>query len=149
MKALHSDLVIGLVMLLFSIAFYSLSAQMPADPAVFPKLILVTFAVFSLFIVWTGIAKTLASKKQGTQHLAVFENIRGPIVTFVALCIYVALISVLGFFVASSLTAVFFMLYFGVKSYLQVLLVLVIMNTFIYMLFVWQLRISLPTGLLL
>lgn len=65
MKALHSDLVIGLVMLLFSIAFYSLSAQMPADPAVFPKLILVTFAVFSLFIVWTGIVKTLASKKTG------------------------------------------------------------------------------------
>lgn len=149
MKALHSDALIGLAMLVFSIIFYSLSAQMPYDPAIFPKLILTTLIVFSLFIIWSGIAKTRAAKKQGIKHRPIFEHIRGPIITFIALCLYIALINTLGFFTASSIIAIFFMFYFGVRSYIQVMLVLLIMNTFIYLLFVWQLRIALPTGLLL
>ena len=149
MKALHSDALIGLAMLVFSILFYSLSAQMPSDPAVFPKLILTTLILFSLFITWSGASKTWAAKKQGVKHTPIFEHIRGPLVTFIALCLYIAFINILGFFAASSIVAIFFMIYFGVRSYVQVMLVLLIMNTFIYLLFVWQLRIALPTGLLL
>ncbi|KDE38777.1 Tricarboxylate transport protein TctB [Nitrincola lacisaponensis] len=149
MKAIHLDLVIGAIMLMFSAVFYSLSVQMPSDPAVFPKLILATLMAFSAYILVNGISKTWTAKKQGVAQERVFKQVRGPIVTFVALCVYVILIDVLGFFVSSTLAAVFFMRYFGVSSYLQMLLVLIIMNSFIYMLFVWQLRISLPTGLLL
>lgn len=147
MKTLHIDVVIGLAILLFSVVFYSLSAQMPADPAVFPKLILSILALFSLLIIWTGVSKTLSAKNEGIKNIPIFGHARGPAVTFIALCVYLALINLLGFFTASSLAAIFFMLYFGIKSYIQVLLVLVLMNTFVYLLFVWQLRISLPTGL--
>jgi hypothetical protein len=143
------DVAIGLAMLLFSIVFYSLTMQMPADPAVFPKLILSVLALFSLLILFSGLAKTRAAKKERTSFAPVFTHVRGPAVTFVALCLYLALINVLGFFTASSLAAIFFMLYFGITSYVQVLLFLVLMNTFVYWLFVWQLGISLPAGLLL
>lgn len=149
MKTLHIDVVIGLAMLLFSILFYSLSTQMPAGPAVFPKLILAILFVFSLLIVRTGVSKTLSAKKEGLKNMPIFVHARGPAITFIALCFYLALINLLGFFTASSLAAIFFMLYFGVKSYIQVLLMLILMNTFVYLLFVWQLRISLPTGLLI
>lgn len=149
MKALHSDVLIGSAMLIFSIIFYSLSAQMPSDPAVFPKLILTTLIIFSLFITWSGVSKTWQTKRKGEKNPPLFEHIRGPLITFTALCLYIALIHILGFFAASSIIAIFFMVYFGVRSYMQVILVLFIMNTFIYLLFVWQLRIALPTGLLL
>ncbi|MDQ7734875.1 tripartite tricarboxylate transporter TctB family protein [Halomonas sp. SpR1] len=147
MKTLHIDVVIGLAILLFSIVFYSLSAQIPADPAVFPKLILSILALFSLLIIWTGVSKTLSAKKERLKNIPIFKHARGPAVTFIALCVYLALINLLGFFTASSLAAIFFMFYFGVKSYIQALLVVILMNTFVYLLFVWQLRISLPTGL--
>ncbi|MDN7133519.1 tripartite tricarboxylate transporter TctB family protein [Halomonas sp. MC140] len=149
MKALHSDALIGLAMLIFSIIFLILSAQMPSDPAVFPKLILTILIIFSLFITWSGVSKTWAAEKQGVKHTSIFQHIRGPLITFIALSLYIVLISILGFFTASSIVTIFFMIYFGVRSYVQVMLVLLIMNTFIYLLFVWQLRIALPTGLLL
>lgn len=149
MKSLHIDVLIGLALLAFSILFYSISTQMPSDPAVFPKLILTTLTVFSLCITWSGVAKTLIDKKKGIKHDLSFKYIQGPAVTFIALCFYLVLINILGFFAASSIAAIFFMLYFGVKSYINMTLVLIIMNTFIYLLFVWQLRISLPTGWLL
>lgn len=149
MKTLHMDVPIGLAMLLFSITFYSLTMMIPADPAVFPKLILSVLGLFSLLILVSGISKTRAAQKASVNSTPVSTHIRGPAVTFTALCIYLALISVLGFFTASSLAAIFFMLYFGLKSYVQMFFVLVLMNTFVYLLFVWQLRISLPTGLLL
>lgn len=149
MKTLHSDMLIGLAMFIFSIIFLILSAQMPSDPALFPKLILTILIIFSILIIWSGVAKTWAAEKQGVKHTPIFKHTRGPLVTFIALCLYIALINILGFFAASSIIAIFFMIYFGVRSYIQVMLVLIIMNTFIYLLFVWQLRIALPTGLLL
>lgn len=115
----------------------------------FPKLILSVLGLFSLLILASGISKTRGPLKANVNSAPIFTHVRGPAVTFTALCIYLALISVLGFFTASSLAAIFFMFYFGLKSYVQMLFVLVLMNTFVYLLFVWQLRISLPTGLLL
>ncbi|MGO1871116.1 MAG: tripartite tricarboxylate transporter TctB family protein [Halomonas sp.] len=149
MKTLHSDVLIGLAMLIFSIIFLTLSAQMPSDPALFPKLILTILIIFSFLITWSGVSKTWAAEKKEVKQTPVFKHIRVPLVTFIALCLYIALINILGFFAASSIVAIFFMIYFGMRSYVQVILVLLIMNTFIYLLFVWQLRIALPTGLLL
>jgi hypothetical protein len=63
--------------------------------------------------------------------------------------VYAFLIEFLGFFSATSLASVFFMLFFGLRSYVRILMVLVGLNVFIYILFVWQLRISLPSGLLM
>jgi hypothetical protein len=53
----------------------------------------------------------------------------------------------LGFFVATSLAMIFFMNFFGYRSYFKVLVISILFNSFIYLLFVWQLKISLPTGL--
>ena len=41
------------------------------------------------------------------------------------------------------------MLLFGMRSYIKLLLVLIGINVFIYLLFVWQLKIVLPAGVLI
>ncbi|MFG7339547.1 tripartite tricarboxylate transporter TctB family protein [Stutzerimonas stutzeri] len=150
MKYLHLDAVIGLCMLLFSLIFYSLAADMPKDPALFPQLILITLAAFSLFIMVAGLIKSTRARARNEAAVRFFEGgLRGPLTAYAGVVAYVALIPVLGFFTASSLATAFFMGYFGYRSYLKALIVLVFINAFIYLLFVWQLRIFLPTGLLI
>ncbi|WP_417777468.1 tripartite tricarboxylate transporter TctB family protein [Stutzerimonas xanthomarina] len=150
MKGLHPDTVIGLCMLLLCLYFYSVTANLPKDPALFPQIILVALAAFSLFILVAGLLKTIRARKRNEQVVGFFEDgLRGPLTAYAGLVVYVALIPVLGFFTATSLATAFFMGYFGYRSYIKALIVLVSINAFIYLLFVWQLRILLPTGLLI
>lgn len=41
------------------------------------------------------------------------------------------------------------MIFFGLRNPIRILLVLIGLNAFIYGLFVWQLKIGLPTGILI
>lgn len=148
MKYLHLDTVIGLCMLLLCSFFYALTTDMPKDPALFPQLILVALAAFSLFISIAGLIKTIRARNQNKAVESFFNaGLRGPLTAYAGVVAYVVLIPVLGFFVATSLATAFFMGYFGYRSYGKALIILVSTNAFIYLLFVWQLRISLPTGL--
>lgn len=150
MKCLHLDTVIGLCLLLFCLNFYSVTADLPKDPALFPQIILVALAAFALFILASGLVKTIRARNENKQVVHFFEDgLRGPLMAYAGLVAYVALIPVLGFFTATSLATAFFMGYFGYRSYIKALIILVSINAFIYLLFVWQLRILLPTGLLI
>jgi hypothetical protein len=149
MKNIHLDTFIGIFLLIVSVFFYSLTAQMPDDPAVFPKLVLLVLMVFSVLIMCKGITKTIKAKRDNLMVERYFENIRGPASVYIGLCVYVFLIQLLGFFVASSISSVFFMVLFGIKSYFKIFLLVIGINVFVYLLFVWQLKIALPTGLLI
>jgi len=149
MKNIHLDTFIGMFLLIVSAFFYFLTVQMPDDPAVFPKLVLLVLIVFSVVIMFKGITKTIEAKRDGLMVESYFEKIRGPASVYIGLCVYVFLIQLLGFFVASSMSSVFFMVLFGIKSYLKIFLLVIGINVFVYLLFVWQLKIALPTGLLI
>lgn len=62
-------------------------------------------------------------------------------------CAYVALASVLGFFVSTALAMVVFLIYFGVRSWSGILVFLVIVLGFIYLFFVQALKVVMPEGL--
>lgn len=149
MKNIHSDTFIGMVMLLVSAYFYSLTTAMPEGPAVFPKLILLILMALSLVIMSQGLIASYQAKLKGHAVERYFQKIRGPATIYVALCLYVALIEVLGFFAASTIASAFFMAFFGIRSYTRILMVLTGINVFIYLLFVWQLKIALPSGMLI
>lgn len=147
MKKVHLDAVIGFVLLIISGYFYIVSSNMPADPALFPKLILASLALLSVYIFLTGVIKTVHSIKCQLESDGFLNRLRGPLTTYLAAVVYAICIPVLGFFVATSIACMFFMYYFGYRSYIKSLGVLVALNTFIYVLFVWQLKISLPEGI--
>lgn len=149
MRNIHIDVYIGLGLLLLSGFFYSVANGMPPDPAQFPKWILAILIAFSLAIGLFGVKETIACRREGRAVKKHFEKINEPTIVFVGICTYAALIDFLGFFTASSLASVFFMLLFGLRSYVRILLVLIGLNAFVYALFVWQLKISLPSGLLI
>jgi len=149
MRNIHLDTFIGLLMLVVSGYFYSLTQEMPPEPAEFPKIVLIILMIFSLVIMSKGILLSIRAKKKGLIVEQYFDKIRGPMVVYFALCIYVVLIELLGFFASTTIASAFFMLLFGMKSYTKLFLVLIGINVFIYLLFVWQLKIVLPSGVLI
>ena len=149
MRNIHLDTFIGLLMLLVSGYFYYLTQEIPPEPAEFPKLVLIILMVFSLVIMSKGILLSLQAKKKGQTVEQYFEKIRGPMFVYIALCVYVVLIELLGFFSSTTIASAFFMFLFGMRSYTKQFLVLIGINLFIYLLFVWQLKIVLPSGILI
>lgn len=63
-------------------------------------------------------------------------------------CAYVLLASILGFFASTALAMVAFLLYFGVRDWLGILIFLVIILGSIYLFFVQALKVVMPEGLL-
>jgi phosphatidylglycerophosphate synthase len=131
-------------MLAFSISFLIMTFDMPAGPSKFPRIILFFLLLFSGYILVTGIRKTLLKKDVERKFL----NYKHPLVTFFMIAIYVFLIDILGFFSSTSIFIAIFMLFYNVRKYRVVFLCVLGVNLFVYYLFVWQLNIQLPAGLL-
>lgn len=149
MKNIHLDTFIGLLIFLVSGCFYYLTLDIPPEPAEFPRLVIIILMVFSLVIMSKGVLLSVRANKKGLIVERYFERIRGPMVVYFSLCVYVLLIEFLGFFTSTTIASAFFMILFGMRSYKRIFFVLSGINVFIYLLFVWQLKIVLPSGILI
>ncbi|SET16765.1 Tripartite tricarboxylate transporter TctB family protein [Natronincola peptidivorans] len=152
-RIIHHDIYIGTIMLLLSIAMFREVYTMPEGPAQFPKIILSLFAFFSLYVLFLGIKKTKVlndkyadSSKEKEENLT-FTEIKMPLLTFLVIAGYVVVISLFGFFAATTLFMVSFMWTFKVRSWKIMILNTLGINLFIYLLFVLQLNVRLPKGL--
>jgi uncharacterized membrane protein YidH (DUF202 family) len=144
MKKIHSDIYISIAMLIFSISLLSMALGMPEGPSKFPKIILLFLVIFSVYIFITGLKKTLKQSDTGKKFL----NFKYPMTTFLIILAYVILIDFLGFFSSTTLFVAAFMFYYNVRKYHVVFMCLLGVNLFVYALFVWQLNIQLPSGIL-
>ncbi len=125
---------------------------MPAGAAQFPKVILGCFIAFGLWIAYKGIVKTLLIQKghedQVKDKPLALKQMSRPMACLAGVIVYVAIIKITGFFVASTIFTLLFMKFYGLKSLKKMLLVTLGMNVFLYVLFVMQLKVQLPEGML-
>lgn len=147
MKNLHIDIYIGILMFFTSTYFYTLTLEMPQDPATFPQLILTVLIVFSIIVFTKGFITTIKSKRANNKIDRYLNDSGRPLVLYISIVLYVISIDLIGFFTASTIASAFFIVFFGVRNLRKIILVLLGINVFIYALFVWQLKIYLPTGL--
>jgi len=147
MKNLHIDIYIGILMFFTSTYFYTLTLEMPQDPATFPQLILTVLIVFSIIVFTKGFITTIKSKRANNKIDRYLNDSGRPLVLYISIVLYVISIDSIGFFTASTIASAFFIVFFGVRNLRKIILVLLGINVFIYALFVWQLKIYLPTGL--
>tara|TARA_R110001583_G_scaffold195469_1_gene374005 strand:+ start:3094 stop:3543 length:450 start_codon:yes stop_codon:yes gene_type:complete len=147
MKNLHIDIYIGILMFFTSTYFYTLTLEMPQDPATFPQLILTVLIVFSIIVFTKGFITTIKSKRENNKIDRYLNDSGRPLVLYISIVLYVISIDLIGFFTASTIASAFFIVFFGVRNLRKIILVLLGINVFIYALFVWQLKIYLPTGL--
>lgn len=155
MAKLNRDNIAGLILLAFSLilAFYLTPDQVeshgnvPAalSPRLFCYITAGLLAMLSLILIIASVKKD-EQTAAGTHQTSWEPLLRGLICTAIAAA-YVALASVLGFFVSTALAMTIFLIYFGVKKWSGILLFLIIVLGFIYLLFVKALKVFMPEGL--
>lgn len=151
-KTIHHDLWIGSFMCLLAVALLLRTSNMPAGAAQFPKVILSCFIVFGLWITYKGIMKTMlirnGKEEQVKDKPLDLQLMIRPMMCLTGVVAYVAVIKILGFFVASTAFTLLFMWLYGMRSLKKMTLVTLGMDVFLYLLFVVQLKVQLPEGIL-
>ncbi len=143
-KSRIQDLVIGIVCAAVGIWAWIISLQFPATTQMYTHVALGAFIGLSaILIVWS----VIHAKVPGGEVVqpAIFKN---PMLTFVMILVYVLLLDKIGFFVASAVFMLGFMWFMGYRKPLTMILTTVGMLGFIYLLFVYELHVSLPEGIL-
>ncbi|HBW38032.1 tripartite tricarboxylate transporter TctB family protein [Desulfosporosinus sp. BICA1-9] len=140
------DRIIVLFLLVMSISLYVIAEGFPSGADTFPKVMLSFIFIFSLILLWT----TFRSKKIETSNEVKidFRKAGRPYLTLIFCVIYVFGVQYLGFFVSTAIFGALFMMYLGVKNYLTILISLASLLSVVYLLFVLQLRVPLPKGIL-
>lgn len=125
----------------------------PKDVRLFPMVFLLFFLFFMVIVLIRGIKKTVDKTKNAeavpeSEWWCKLETIRNPLITAAFIVVYVALIGIVGFYIASVLYMCSAMYYFGSKKILLNLAISVGTMVFVYALITWQLSVSLPMGLI-
>ena len=151
-RMIHHDLWIGFLMCLVSAVLLMQTSKMPAGAAQFPKVILGCFIAFGLWIFYKGVAKTLLLSKGFSEKVKdkplEFKQMARPMACLLGVIGYVSIIKITGFFVASTIFTLVFMWLYGMRSVKKMVAVTLGMDLFLYVLFVIQLKVQLPQGIL-
>jgi hypothetical protein len=142
-KARFQDLCIGILVLIVSAVAYAGALEMPEDTQVYTNTVIALFAFLgSLLIVFSLVNRN----KPGGAALSV-NTIKNPAITVVFVAVYLALITVLGFYFSSVVFLVTYMLFLGARKPKSMAIAIVGMLTFIYFVFTVQLKVPLPRGI--
>lgn len=150
---IHPDVIISVVAILFSAVLMFEIRDYPKDVRLFPMVFLLFFLFFMVIVLIRGIKKTVDKTKNAeavseSEWWCKLETIRNPLITAAFIVVYVALIGIVGFYIASVLYMCSAMYYFGSKKILLNLAISIGTMVFVYALITWQLSVSLPMGLI-
>lgn len=143
-RARFQDLIIGILTLLVSAIAYISAREMPEDTQVYTVTVISLFALFGALLVVFSI---INRKKPGGRALSIL-TVKNPVLSTFFVAAYLVLIPLLGFYVASAVFMVAFMLFLGARTPKSIAVAIIAMLLFIYILFTVQLRVPLPRGIL-
>ncbi len=143
-KSRVQDLIIGIICAAIGIWAWTVSLAFPETTQMYTHVALIAFIGLSLILIVWSITH---AKVPGGEvvNAKVFAN---PMLTFIMILVYVLLLEKIGFFVCSTVFMLGFMWFMGYRKPLTMVLTTVGMLGFIYLLFVYELRVSLPSGIL-
>lgn len=155
LSALRSpDAILGLTLLACVVVFLLYTLPMSAEAAAWPWAVLTILAALGAAIAVRGLraARTTSAGQDDDGVPSSSEwsraTLRRPALTVLIVTIYVALLSVIGFFPATALYLCGHLWFGGVRDWRVYAGVTVVLCGLIYLLFVAQLSVPLPTGLL-
>jgi putative tricarboxylic transport membrane protein len=135
------DRKIALVLMALTGFFYYLTYLYPPETMSFPRFLLYSFGILSLFLfLFPG-----EKKKYDYQELFAKEKI----ITLIGAVIYVSLIHVIGFFVSSFLFILVYICIFEKRALRKSILIAAAGSGVAYIVFEWALSVHFPEGFLL
>lgn len=142
---INIDVILGTILMIFSGIFLYESFKLNKIAGEFPKIILTVLLILSALLTILGVRKTIHPEftiKSDT--LLNIKVIQSPLAVFAIIAVYIVLIKYIGFFIATLIFVPVYMLYYGMKNIRIILLTDIILNLFIYVLFVKVLHVMLP-----
>lgn len=155
MKAhLHYDVFVGAFLIVLSVCLFPMTLSFPDTAGIFPQFILVVLFILGIYTLFHGVKETKAERKlieegQEVKQLFGWKENKLLMLGYVLIVAYILLIDVLGFFTSTTIFMVGYMFFLKMRKPLTLILVTVGVDCFIYFLFVMQLKLSLPSGLLI
>ena len=143
-KGRIQDLVIGVIALAIGIVMFIETKSFPDITKVYCRIVLIILIVIGAAMILTSL---INAKKPGPEEVHVKEWIN-PLIIFAFVLVYVIMIDFIGFFVSSAIIMPVVMIFMGYKKPLPIILTTVGMLGFVYILFVTQLKLRMPQGLL-
>lgn len=143
-KSRIQDLVIGLIAIAIGVFLLLNSLKFPDTTKQFTWFVLFVFIGLGLVLVITSL---INAKKPGGQEVDA-KTFKNPLIMFLLVLLYVIMLDKIGFFVASVIFMPVTMLYMGYRKPLPIIFVTGGMLAFVWLLFVFELKVRLPQGLL-
>jgi len=145
-KTRIQDLVIGILVMALGIFMwtYTMGPRVSDANKSFSRFVLALF--IGLGLILTVISIVNGKKPRGKE--VSIKEFRNPMIMYLLIIVYVLLMTKLGFFSASILFMPAVMLYMGYRKPIPLVCVTAGMLAFIYVLFVVQLKVKLPDGIL-
>ena len=140
-KKNNTDVTIGIVIIIFSVLMMLPTRDMPDGAELFPRIILTCFIILGCLNIIAGLKKGKVIRNQK-------NNIKNILITITAVLAYVLMIQFIGFFVSTVLFIVGFLYCFGQKKKSVIIFCIIGVCLFVYLLFIMQLNLTLPKGLL-
>lgn len=153
-KYLHQDVVSGLVLVAICAILYPLTSGFSGEAAIWPRGVLLLLAALGVLISVKGVRRAAEERRgegaadEEEEETLTPSLLKTPIALLLVVVIYAALLEIIGFFPSTVLFLGGYLWYGGVRDWRVLGGVVVGLNLFVYLLFVVQLNVPLPAGLL-
>lgn len=149
-RVLHHDLIINSIALIFSVSMFLVAINMPVEAAKYPKVILSIMIALSTLLVIYGIKSSTRIKDDDIDncHYLKLKRLKTPMISLLFVIAYSFCIDLLGFFTATALFLASFMYYCGLRDWKIMVGCILGTNVFMYLIFVLQLNVQFPRGLI-
>lgn len=137
-KRFNGDVGTGLVLLAIEIFFYVMSLDfINPDAARWPKAILLISAILSILLVISGLRETDYVAPE-------YKSLKAPLITLIMITLYAVAMDLTGFFVSTIIFCPLGMYMLGQRNWKAMIGVPVLLDVFVYVLFVTQLQMQMP-----
>lgn len=139
---INIDLIVGVLFVLVGTYFFWLTLEMNPKAAVFPKIVIGAFILLSLAMA----IQAYSREKHGSKSVSTLlsSEIKIPLLIFALVTGYVIALDFLGFYISTFLFIPLIAGFYKNKKILQVIATTVGVIGFIHILFVVQLKLTLP-----
>jgi hypothetical protein len=144
-RKLNIDIYLGAILILFSAYLYFESTRIKPESAKFPQIVIMLLLALSVIVLILGIRKTIRPELTlKSDTLLNLDVIQTPVMVFVLIAAYIAVMNFAGFFIATALFVPVMMVYYGNKNIRTIIITDIALNLFVYLLFVKTLNVMLP-----
>ena len=138
---LHQDLYVSSIILVLSLFFFVKSLPFPFESGLYPKILMGLIVFLNFFGLISGIRKTRQRISDNSSQTIFWNEIKKPLIALSFIVIYAALFHFLGYFIATPVFMIVFMLYFKGCRWKSLVFIPIFYLIFTYLLFVWQLEV--------